>query len=607
MLDSVEAPVAVSLVHRPAEESGLGRGNEGLEDIMKDTTIMMVDDATTTLKVLQAFLEDAGYRHFLPVNQPAEAFQTLINEMPNVVLLDINMPGVSGFDILAFMRAREEFQHTPVIVLTSSSDAETKLRALQLGATDFLAKPVDESELVLRLRNTLVAKRYLDQQTYYDRVTGLANRRLFLDRLGRIVNSSARNSRKSAVLLIDVDRFKKINDSLGHSVGDELLQAIAGRLEGLVRSNDLVCRTDAASLHGCLARIGGDVFTVLLSDVDGIEVASRVAERTLRELAKSFTIQGQELFITASIGVALFPEHGQDKEILLRHADIAMSHAKRQGRNCHRVYCKDLDRKNRHLLTLEGELHKALEREEFVLHYQPKVDVRTGLVTGAETLVRWEHPERGMVPPGEFIALAEDTGLIGAIGGWVLSEACRQNAAWYSAGLRGLHLAVNVSGYQLRALNFAHQVRDTLDKAGVEPHCLTLELTEGVMVEDAKENIELLHALKDIGVKLSVDDFGTGYSSLSYLEQFPLDELKVDRSFVSKIESVTGGAPIVSAIIAMARSLRFKVVAEGVETEQQLAFLRKHECEQYQGYLFSKPLPADEFAELVAGSRPGRT
>jgi len=599
--------VALPLVQRPAGESGLGRGNEGLENIMKDTTIMMVDDATTTLKVLQAFLEDAGYRHFLPVNRPAEAFQTLINEMPDVVLLDINMPGVSGFDILDFMRAREEFQHTPVIVLTSSSDAETKLRALQLGATDFLAKPVDESELVLRLRNTLVAKRYLDQQTYYDRVTGLANRRLFLDRLGRIVTSSERDSRKSAVLLIDVDRFKKINDSLGHSVGDELLQAIAGRLEGLVRSNDLVCRTDAASLRGCLARIGSDVFTVLLSDVDGVEVASHVAERILRELAKSFTIQGQELFITASIGVALFPEHGQDKEILLRHADIAMSHAKRQGRNCHRVYCRDLDRKNRHLLTLEGELHKALEREEFVLHYQPKVDVRTGLVTGAETLVRWEHPERGMVPPVEFIALAEDTGLIGAIGGWVLSEACRQNAAWYSAGLSGLHLAVNVSGYQLRARNFAHQVRDTLDIAGVEPHCLTLELTEGVMVEDAKENIELLHALKDIGVKLSVDDFGTGYSSLSYLEQFPLDELKVDRSFVSKIESVTGGAPIVSAIIAMARSLRFKVVAEGVETEQQLEFLRKHECEQYQGYLFSKPLPANEFAELVARSRLART
>ena len=574
---------------------------------MRDTTIMMVDDATTTLKVLQAFLEDAGYHHFLPVDQPAEAFQLLIDENPDVVLLDINMPGVSGFDILSFMRARDEFQHTPVIVLTSSSDAETKLRALQLGATDFLAKPVDESELVLRLRNTLVAKRYLDQQTYYDRVTGLANRRLFLDRLGRIVNSSERDSRKSAILLIDVDRFKKINDSLGHAVGDELLQAIASRLGGLVRSNDLVCRADASSLNGCLARIGGDEFTVQLTDVEGVEGVSRVADRVLGELAKSFPIQGQELFITASIGVALFPENGRDEETLLRHADIAMSHAKRQGRNCHRVYSKDLNSKNKHLLTLEGELHKALEREEFVLHYQPKVDVHTGLVTGAESLVRWEHPERGMVPPGEFIALAEDTGLIGPIGDWVLSEACRQSAAWHSAGLRGLHLAVNVSGHQLRARDFAHQVRDTLDKAGVEPHCLTLELTEGVMIEDAKENIELLHALKDIGVKLSVDDFGTGYSSLSYLEQFPLDELKVDRSFISKIESVTGEAPIVSAIIAMARSLRFKVVAEGVETEQQLAFLRKHECEQYQGYLFSKPLPADEFAELVTRSRPGRT
>ena len=273
---------------------------------MRDTTVMMVDDATTTLKVLQAFLEDAGYRHFLPVSQPEEAFQVLIDEMPDVVLLDINMPGVSGFDILSFMRAREEFQHTPVIVLTSSTDAETKLQALQLGASDFLAKPVDESELVLRLRNTLVAKRYLDQQTYYDRVTGLANRRLFLDRLGRVVSSSKRDDRKSAMLLIDVDRFKKVNDSLGHSVGDELLDGIARRLEGMVRSNDLVRRTDACPSRGCLARIGGDEFTVLLSDVDGVEAATRIAERILTELAKSFEIQGQELFITASIGSRRF-------------------------------------------------------------------------------------------------------------------------------------------------------------------------------------------------------------------------------------------------------------------------------------------------------------
>jgi len=573
---------------------------------MRDTTVMMVDDATTTLKVLQAFLEDAGYRHFLPVSQPEEAFQVLIDEMPDVVLLDINMPGVSGFDILSFMRAREEFQHTPVIVLTSSTDAETKLQALQLGASDFLAKPVDESELVLRLRNTLVAKRYLDQQTYYDRVTGLANRRLFLDRLGRVVSSSKRDDRKSAMLLIDVDRFKKVNDSLGHSVGDELLDGIARRLEGMLRSNDLIRRTDACPSRGCLARIGGDEFTVLLSDVDGVEVASRIAERMLSELAKSFQIQGQELFITASIGSALFPENGGDKETLLRHAGIAMSHAKRQGRNCHRAYSQDLDTKTKHLLTLEGELHKALEREEFVLHYQPNVDVRTGFVTGAETLVRWVHPERGMVPPGEFISVAEDTGLIGAIGNWVLSEACRQNAAWHAAGFRGLQLAVNVSGHQFRSREFVRQVRLALEKTGVAPHCLTLELTEGVMIEDAKENIEVLHALKDMGVKLSVDDFGTGYSSLSYLEQFPLDELKVDRSFISKIELTTGEAPIVSAIIAMARSLRFTVVAEGVETEQQLAFLRKHNCEQYQGYLFSKPLPADEFAELVAHGRPDR-
>ena len=234
---------------------------------MKESTIMIVDDVTTTLEVLQVFLEDAGYRHFRLEDQPAEAFQTLIDEMPDVVLLDINMPHVSGFDILAFMRAREEFQHTPVIVLTSSTDAETKLQALQLGATDFLAKPVDESELVLRLRNNLIAKRYLDQQTYYDGVTGLANRRLFLDRLERAVTASRGGARKNAVLLIDVDRFKKVNDSLGHSVGDALLDGIARRLEGMVRWNDSVRRTVAFPSRGCLARIGGDEFTVLLSDV----------------------------------------------------------------------------------------------------------------------------------------------------------------------------------------------------------------------------------------------------------------------------------------------------------------------------------------------------
>jgi diguanylate cyclase (GGDEF)-like protein len=589
---------------REPEESPRLTPEKLATDIARDSTIMMVDDATTTLKVLQAFLEDAGYQNFLPVSQPADAFQTLLDNFPDVVLLDINMPGVSGFDILSFMRAREAFQYTPVIVLTSSDDPETKLKALQLGATDFLAKPVDESELVLRLRNTLVAKRYLDQQTYYDRVTGLANRRLFMDRLTRAVNAAERKTNQSAVLLINVDRFKKINDSLGHTVGDELLQAIAHRLDGLVRSNDVVNQADALVACGLVARIGGDEFTVLLSDVQDVEVASRIAERVLKGLARSFRIRGQELFITASIGIAVFPEHGKDKENLLKHADVALSHAKRKGRNCFQAYSKAMDRTDENRLTLESELHRAIERQEFVLHYQPKVDVRTGIVAGAETLVRWNHPERGMVPPGQFITLAEESGLIGAIGDWVLKEACRQNAAWHSTGLRGLALAVNVSGHQFRDRHLVGRVRQVLMETGLPANCLTLELTEGVMIEDAKENIDVLHALKDSGVNLSVDDFGTGYSSLSYLEQFPLDELKVDRSFISKIDPNSGEAPIVSAIIAMAHSLRFSLVAEGVETEEQLSFLRRNRCEFYQGYLFSKPLPADDFAALAKNWRP---
>ena len=600
-----DAPSSVAPAELPMnKESHSLIGNESIDGIVQDTTVMMIDDATTTLMVLQAFLEDAGYRHFLPVSQSSEAFQRLTEERPDVVLLDINMPGVAGFDVLSFMRAREAFQHTPVIVLTSSTDAETKLQALRLGATDFLAKPVDESELVLRLRNTLVAKRFLDQQIYYDRVTGLANRRFFLDRLGRMVNSSERDSTQSAVLLINVDRFKKINDSLGHAIGDELLFAIARRLESLVRAHDVICHSRSTASNGLLARIGGDEFTVLLSDIQDAEAASRVAERILAELSKAFEIQGRQLFLTASLGVAMFPQDGEDEETLLRHADVAMSSAKKGGKNCCQVYSKGLDNVNRHSLTLESELHRALERDEFVLHYQPKVDVRSGLVTGAETLVRWEHPVRGMVPPGEFIPLAEESGLIESIGDWVLLEACRQNAAWHANGLTGMQLAVNVSGRQLRKRDFVNRVRKILKETGAAPNCLTLELTEGVIIEDAKENIDMLHALKNIGVKLSVDDFGTGYSSLSYLEQFPLDELKVDRSFVGKIDPSGNEAPIVSAIIAMAHSLRFHVVAEGVETKEQLGFLRRNGCEFYQGFLFSKPLPADRFASLVVSYRP---
>jgi len=571
-----------------------------------DATIMMIDDATTTLMVLQAFLEDAGYRNFVSLSQPTEAFQLLVDDVPDVVLLDINMPEVSGFDILSFMRARESLEYTPVIVLTSSDDAETKLRALQLGATDFLAKPVDESELVLRLRNTLAAKRYLDQQTYYDRVTGLANRRLFMDRLGRAVSAAERSATHSAMLLINVDRFKKVNDGLGHSVGDELLHAIGRRLNGLVRAEDLVSSPERQTAPNLVARIGGDEFTVLLSDVRDVEAASSVAGRILLGLAKSFRVQGLELFVTASIGIAAFPEHGTDKEELLKHAGVAMSHAKRQGRNRYHAYSTVMDSSSRQRLTVESELHRALDRQELELHYQPKVDVQTGVVTGAETLVRWRHPERGLVPPGEFIGIAEDSGLIADIGDWVLWEACRQNAAWHAAGLPGLQLAVNVSGHQFRDKGLADRVRQALLETGLDPRCLTLELTEGVMIEDAKGNVAVLHELKEIGVTLSVDDFGTGYSSLSYLEQFPLDELKIDRSFVSKIDSTGSEAPIVTAIIAMAHSLNFSVVAEGVESEQQLSFLRQHRCECYQGYLFSKPVPAHDFAVLAGNWRPRR-
>lgn len=599
-LDSVD-------VNAPSSGEVVGvDGDEGLQPDLSGANIMMIDDAPTTLKILQAFLEDAGYQHFVPITRPAEAFDALIRERPDLVLMDINMPEVSGFDILSYMRNREEFEHTPVIVLTSATDTETKLQALRLGATDFLSKPVDESELVLRLRNTLIVKRYLDQQAYYDRVTDLPNRRLFLERLNQTIEKSIRESTSSAVLLINVDRFKKINENLGHAIGDQLLRAIARRLEKLVRADDLVSHPDMLPARNSIARIGGDEFTLLLSDVDGVngvESVMRVAERILGELSKSYRIENQELFVTVSIGVAVYPESGTDKDNLLRRADMAMSHAKRDGRNSCQLFSKAIDLQDQRLMDLERDLHNAVALDQLRLHYQPKVDTRTGFVTGAECLVRWEHPERGMVPPNDFIPLAEETGLIGEIGEWVLKEACRQSAEWESDGLRGLKLAVNVSAYQFRRKNFDREVKEVILHHGLVPSDVTLELTESMIIEDAKENIEMLHSLKNVGVKLSIDDFGTGYSSLSYLEQFPLDELKIDRTFVNKIDSASD-APIIGAIIAMSHSLRFQVVAEGVESESQLAFLRANHCELYQGFLFSKPLPANDFAKLARNWRP---
>ncbi len=434
---------------------------------------------------------------------------------------------------------------------------------------------------------------------YYDALTDLPNRRSFAQRLDRALGAAQRQKRQMGVMFLDLDRFKRINDSLGHSAGDQLLQEVSERLLGCVRATDCVGRpVEEGSERRLIARLGGDEFVFLLSEISSGEDAARVAQRVVDSLADSFTLNGQEVFLTASIGIALYPEDGRDADTLIKNADTAMYAAKSQGGNTYRYYAESMNATALERLMLESDLGKAVERGELLLHYQPQFDIDRRLV-GAEALVRWQHPERGMVSPGEFIPLAEKTGLIAGIGEWVLETACAQAAAWRATDHPLERMAVNVSSRQLEHKEFPQHLARILDETGLEPGCLELELTESSLMEDADEAVRMLKALKAMGVRLSIDDFGTGYSSLSYLMRFPLDALKIDRSFLNGIPEEADHVAIASAIIAMSRSLRLKVVAEGVETEEQVEFLRRMGCDEMQGFLLARPMPAEELGRLL--------
>jgi len=562
---------------------------------LRNAIVMMVDDEPINIEVTQVYLEEAGYTRFVSTSEPGEALQLLSERRPDVLLLDLMMPKVSGFDILTRMKEQNILRDVPAIVLTSSTDSATKLKALEMGATDFLAKPVDSSELVLRLRNTLAAKAYRDRLANFDVLTGLPNRQTFMDRLDWALRHARRYSTLGAVLHIDLDKFKQVNEALGPSVGDLLLQAVAQRLQQCMRDTDTIGRLGEESHQPSVSRLAADEFTVLLPTVNNVDGAARAAERILAAMSVPFHLADHELPVTCSIGVAVFPPDGGDKDSVVKHAGVAMHAAKGRGSHNYQFYSSDLNAKALQKLSLGNDLRKGIERDELRLFYQPKVDIRSGKVIGAEALVRWMHPERGLVPPLEFIPLAEENGLIVPLGEWVLQAACRQTRAWRDAGLPVPRVAVNVSSHQFRERRLPETVAAALAGTGALVGDISIELTEGVIMENAKANVEALHKLKEMGLKLAIDDFGTGYSSLSYLNRFPLDELKIDRSFVMEVKAPEDRAVIITAIIAMAHSLGLRVVAEGVETEVQLAFLGSQGCDEYQGYLKSKPVPADEF------------
>ena len=440
----------------------------------------------------------------------------------------------------------------------------------------------------------ITARKLSEQRIHHvaqhDVLTGLPNRSLLQDRLSQAVAYSQRSLHPVWVMLIDLDRFKFVNDSMGHKAGDVLLMTVAARLRSALRDTDTV------------ARLSGDEFVVILTEHADERLSADIVQRLMDSVAQPVMLGSKEFFVTCSIGVSVYPTDGAPAETLIEHADIAMYRAKKLGRNNFQFYTPAMNEEAMERVRIEGALRNALERNEFVLHYQPQVDLRSGRIVGMEALIRWQHPELGMVAPNRFISVAEDTGLIVPIGAWVMRSACAQNKAWQDAGLAPLRVAVNLSARQFSAPNLVAEMRQVLEQTGLAPSCLEIELTESLFMSDVTLAVETLHNMKALGVKLSIDDFGTGYSSLSYLSRFPIDVLKIDRSFVNDITRDANDAAIVDSIIALAHNLKLNVIAEGVETAEQLDYLREHGCDEMQGYFFSRPLPAIEFEQLLLAS-----
>ena len=699
--------------------------------------ILVVDDDAAIRDLVRETLEHFQFA-VVEARNGAEGVKSFSRLKPELVVMDVRMPEMDGFQACAAMRKTPGGATTPILILTGLDDTDSIKTAYEVGATDFASKPINLFVLGHRLRYMLRAKRavddlresesrlasaqriarlgnwerdlksgrmrwseetyrifgvdsktftpdlpsYLDRVhpqdreiiaratgevvrregpygfdvrivmpdgsqrfvheqaeaifdedgtplrlagttqditerkqiedqirflAYYDGLTRLPNRVLFVERLNQALSAAQRQGRILAMLFLDLDRFKRINDTLGHTVGDRLLQAVSERLKKCLRSTDTIARGDPLASSDTVARLGGDEF-ITITDIARGEDAAKIAQRVLEALNEPFKLEAQEIFVTGSIGISLFPHDGKDVETLLKNADSAMYHAKDAGRGTYQFYNTSMNAAAYQRLAMENSLRRALERQEFLLHFQPQIDVATGGIIGAEALVRWRHPELGMVSPGTFIPLAEETGLIMPIGEWVLRAACAQGKAWRDEGLGEMIIAVNLSGRQFRQQPLVHTVDDILKSTGFDPRCLELEITESVLVQSVEDTISALKRLKDMGLRVSVDDFGTGYSSLTYLKRFPIDTLKIDQSFTRDIATDPGDAAITAAIIAMAAGLRMAVIAEGVETGEQRDCLRQRGCRLMQGYLFSRPVPADQFRILLqkqtAAERP---
>src|SRR5882672_360370 len=699
--------------------------------------ILVVDDDSGGRRLTRATLAKAGFRVAEACDGKA-ALEAMQADLPDLVLMDVSMPVMDGFAACAGLRRLTGGDRVPVIMMTGLDDTASIERAFEVGATDFVTKPINWAVLPHRVRYMLRASaaindlqqnerrlsnaqrigemgdwewnlrddrvsasaqawrlfsherplstassdaffatvhqedrdrwllaiervasraegfaielrivrpgggvRHVHQQVeviecsaagaavrlagavhditrrkdteeqirrlaYYDPLTGLPNRLLFTEQLSRALAHAERHRGRIATMFVDLDNFKRVNDTLGHRAGDQLLREASARLSAVLRAHDSVARDAAAADDNSIARLGGDEFIVLLNDVPQAQDAAGAARRLVDTLAEPFTIEGNEIFCSGSVGVSIYPEDGSDVDTLLMNADAAMYRAKARGRSGYQLYDKSMNECALDDLRMETRLRRAIERDEFILHYQPRIDVLSGRIAGAEALIRWQHPERGLLAPAEFIPLVEQAGLVIPIGEWAIETACRQSAKWHKAGLQTVPVAVNLASTHLREKGLPALVARALKRHGVPARALEIEVTESILLADPELAVRVAQELAEMGVSMSIDDFGTGYSSMGYLKRLPLAALKIDRSFVRDLETDPDDEAIVRAIIALARSLKLKVVAEGVETQAQLAFLQSVHCDEYQGFLNSRPVDPAEFAKLL-GQRQVRS
>ncbi len=572
--------------------------SESMQSLL-DAKIMMVDDEPTTMAVIRSFLQADGYQNFTLVDDATQALTMLGEKRPDLLLLDLMMPEVSGFDILKAVRASSKFQHLPVIILTSSEKTEDKLNCLDLGATDFLGKPVDPSELRLRVRNTLAAKAYLDQLAYYDRHTSLPNRHTFFEHLDWALRWARQAGNRLAVLSIELDQFDTISNTVGLLAGDEVLRKVAQRLQTVVRKEDPRGRSDLEKKTDVyLSRFEGSIFSLLLHPLPKAETAAMMARHILKLIRKPLVIEDREVYLTASVGIATYPGKNVDAVGLMRQASSARNYVKARGGNAFEFSSRKIGQQYRKRLNLESGLRKAIEKHELFLLYQPRVDTLTGAIVGAEALVRWKRDDGRIVSPVEFIPVAEETELIIPIGTWILYKACMQLAKWHRQENMPIGISVNLSTIQFLDPRLPKVVEKIIAKSGIDPQFLTLELTESIMMDAVEEKIDILRQLKSLGLALAVDDFGVGFSSLNYLRRLPVDELKIDQSFIRDLFEEDNSLALASSVIYLGKNLGMLTVAEGVRNKKQLDFLKQQRCDLFQGELCSMPIPSSELEQL---------